>query len=384
LGTRTRSRNENFVTGHRHRHYDWNTDPPSTGEYDNYDAVTYLRREEITDVVGSPNTWNPCDHTITQIEPVGGGATFVMNSDGATVTCTYDNAWGAASQFPNLPGPDQGKFDQACWDALRAFAGELSPQMLGGNFFWELPQLATVHKSLLKRGGSLLKRASSAFLGWEFGIAPFIGDLRRLNRLTNSLANRLDWYRRNSGSPVKVHFKADVSPDFSNSQPTGPSGWLLTSGWINSLTVTFTATATVRFVMPHRSLLEDKLRYLGSVMGFDRPLSFAWEATPYSFVVDWVYDVGRLADQFSADFWDVPFEVLEAGYSLQSDMSAEVREWAAYNWPSAGQFALTATGSVSSYKRRNGIPAGSPFPSLEVPGLKPLVLGLALLGQRYG
>lgn len=286
----------------------------------------------------------------------------------------------------SAPFADGGKVAQAHYDALKAFGGELAPQVLGPNFLYELPELRRTAKQIFKKRSArdFRKDLSSDYLGWNFGIKPLIHDLRTLTRLLKGVDQRIQWHKDNSGKPVRVHFQADVTPaDAITSVPSPAATSWSFHNHVNEMKMTYRASALVIFDFPQRSLLEDRVRYLGDVMGFTRPLSVLWEATPYSFVVDWVYDVSDLAERFSLNSWDVKYRILKAGYSVSTVFGTEGRVYGGYPVDNGYNFTVTCDRYEKIYRRRPRIPAGFPFPSPELPGIPQLLLGLALFGQKY-
>lgn len=117
--------------------------------------------------------------------------------------------------------------------------------------------------------------ASGLWLEYWFGWAPTIGDIyTACEQLSEPLPSGI----RKQGSAKDFLFSGF------NTAPNGRTDFCQNTG-------TFRTGARFSLVNPNL--------YLASQMGLINPASVAWEIVPFSFMVDWVADVGSFLDSFS-------------------------------------------------------------------------------------
>jgi hypothetical protein len=203
------------------------------------------------------------------------------------------------------------------------------------------------------------KRLANHWLEYVFGWLPLLSDMHDAAEL---LAETVSTYKEPKGS-VRAVGRTTVS--YSKVDPHVGSGHLYAD--IDAI-ASYTCRAKAFY------MLDSEARSVLSKTGISNPLSLAWEALPFSFVVDWILPVGNYIDSLTALDG---FTFTSATYSTLENAVASWR-FGAYNEPGYvwNRTDVTVGGVASAtqsrYTRTTSIPSYS-FPSLRSPiGSKPL------------
>lgn len=290
---------------------------------------------------------------------------------------------------------DSAHIEQCLFDAFRYFeSGCADKETLLANFAWELPSVRDLWPSFrdlfVAKGGKHqlrswrdikrnIKTDSSAYLAYQFGVLPLIGDLIHVyNRLT-TLSDHIAWLRKNSGQLTKVEYKAglplptaSILPSRPSSAPTGAGGYWRS---VPELRAGFKAWATITYDVSALTDLELSIKTLKRAFGLNNPAAIIWEAIPYSFVVDWISNVGDLVGRLESPI-KLPCTIEDCGYGVWVESTIEdyYTTW--------GKTSMIRRTRTRGYSRRLGLPIGISKLSLDTPSAKQLVLGLALIGQK--
>lgn len=146
------------------------------------------------------------------------------------------------------------------------------------------------------------KLASDFTLAWNFGVKPLIADISASLGLLDSVRNRIAHLKRTYGKVQRYRrFKRYELPSKGNSAPFSWSGQPCSYCWVPGQAFTtygigFTYVQTL-------AGLEDANREIAAItaaLGFNRPLSVVWDAIPYSFLVDYVSNVGDILSRYQS------------------------------------------------------------------------------------
>lgn len=190
--------------------------------------------------------------------------------------------------------------------SLATFLGELISD--------GLPSLVGI--SLLKNRASVFRNLGSEYLNVQFGWAPLISDVKKI---VNALANAskiIRQYESDSGKVVRrrYYFDRETTSDSvvvsSPSQSTPlygyPPEWLDTSMFINPpiLTRDTVTTRRVWFSGAYSYYLDSGSSATERMIGFEQKANHLlgtrltpevlWELTPWSWLADWVGDIGNV------------------------------------------------------------------------------------------
>lgn len=291
---------------------------------------------------------------------------------------------------------DASYINQALVDAFSYFvSGCVKQETLLANFAFELPEVRSLWptftswwshfkttrqaKRYLSNSRRRVKGAAGQYLAYQFGVAPLIGDLITVwNRLWN-LAEHIEWLRKNNGKHVKVEFKkglpkptASILPDLPSSAPSGMGFWRN----VTELRAGLKAWAIMTYDVGGLSDLLLATKTLLRAFGLNNPFAIAWEAVPYSFVVDWISNVGDLLNRVEIPI-ELPYVIHDCGYGVFVESVFEDY------WSVNGTSCLVRRTRTRGYSRRPGLPINPSALSLETPSAKQMVLGLALGLQKF-
>jgi len=273
-------------------------------------------------------------------------------------------------------------YQNLCLQAFLKQSQQIPPKVSLINFLVELKDFRGLAKGLSKvpkhvRDGSLAREVNApiarkgirrlpkklaksgvdSFLSWNFQWAPFIGDLQTLSKIGESTANRLNYLRQIKGKEVTVRYDRKdcyVHPQLGQS--------LLSFGFGGSQHHYMLRDYQCDFVSTWRLLqnlqeLQDAwsgFKATCAALGLNNPVKAAWNAIPFSFMLDWIAPVGDWLEKAAVqpftgqwDIYDVTSSVHEvAVIDLYSDITL------------AGQHThdLMHTVVVDRYTRLPGLP----------------------------
>lgn len=258
-------------------------------------------------------------------------------------------------------------------------AGGVGTEVLLPNFLLELPSIKStfsfIRQGLMKGKGVVDQAAligSGGFLSYNYGIAPLVADLKAIGGYVESLQKRLEWLLANDGQTVSLDFRKSLYKPPAIVWITASDYWSVAE---YSQTYHAFCRWTVRYD-PVRSAWE-KLKYFNRYFGTSRLLAVAWESLPYSFLLDYVTNIGDLLTQLELPSSLDP-SCEGVGWSQKETMLLDMR----YVPPSGGH---TSTGCVLTkrYVRSPGLPLSlnTAF-DLTSPTGKQQALTMALIHQK--
>jgi len=293
--------------------------------YSYYMADTVEKRRQPRDTRPYPN--HPMNQIIMQARPINGSISWV---DWNNVTELLHRSFDPASiDVLHSPYPPPEVVGPLAMQAFQEFATQVPTDVSIGNFLWELRDI----KGLIpKIQGSLLRTANGTFLGYQFGIKPFLKDLRKLSGLLESVRKRLEFLRRSRGKLTRINFfRPDVyvHPNLGVRVDPAPDSLGLDHQWVlTNYRADFRAQG---FLFHTLKGLDDSLAFLkaaSAALGLNNPAAIVWEAIPYSFVVDWFFNIQRVVDQWDLAPFEGAWEVTNATSSISSFSLID-----AYVWP---------------------------------------------------
>lgn len=258
-----------------------------------------------------------------------------------------------------------------------------------GNFLLEskeslelLPQLIRSFETFVKAKG---RRATSGLgadlsLWWQFGLAPLLSDLDAIASLGKRVGDRLDALRRlnnkvttRRAGPIHV----DVLPALSLWQ-TFATGW----PWVGNHQLQYTLRSA-RVVYRASAKLVSRLTGLEdwdgitaawlAATGLNNPMAIAYEALPFSFVVDWFSPVGDRLKRVGANPIAGTWDVSDFCWTRLVEIDAELRT---VSWANCSGSALSV--ESSGMARYREFTRDIEFPNF--PFSWPLTAGQAELG----
>lgn len=253
--------------------------------------------------------------------------------------------------------------------------------------------------SFKKRSGMsnsryVMRVASENFLQWKFAVAPLISDVLALQRALKSLEKQINDLVTNEGRVRVKHWGATYTKLPSAPLRKVAFGMLppyimpapSVESWINTQSSDASSQfhVEVKYNYNFTSYQREHARILGLLDGLGVNLnpSIIWNAIPWTFVIDWVVNIGSFLDQFKVRNMEPKINIVGC---LWSERVERQTHWSKSFESNIDAF-YTRNQSMPSvkevaYQRTPFIPGIS---SLVASGLNSseVTLGAALIGAR--
>lgn len=374
----------------------WNRPPGGTGQsltpLNVFLWPTIIR--QIDDVVGNMGGFNPVRH-ITIRHAMSSLNPWYNASNGELATPSFEGIpvpniayQGRIDLWPWLPEVSAADLSGWAYDAYTAFEAQVPTTVSLPNFLYELREMKSMIPSIDR--GSLSKTASNNFLGFEFGVKPFISDIQKIVALSDSVQKRIKYLLEQNGKSRKLTFKRKLElmtpfTFFVSVFENGYTNYATASGYDYE----FVRTGASGELHIGADLFQDlqglsdqltTLKALSSAGGFNKPARVIWNAIPYSFVVDWFFSVGKLLDTLTVQPFGGTYKVSNVGYSVKTEATYIAYQRNAFASPMTRS--ELGTVNVKSFRREPGFPMTGLLLSNWSLDPKKQVLALAMLEQR--
>jgi hypothetical protein len=235
----------------------------------------------------------------------------------ATALTNFKNALGVTLGSGVLGADAQGWIN----DAFVATRPDLTSLSIP-NFLLELKDLPRLFQ-LWKKQLSIAKNAAGLRLNWSFGWKPLLGDLQTMVQTLSSVRQRLlEWEKTVGLVYQRTHTcLTDTIPASGNF--TYPSG-LHKVYFSGSVTRQVTAYLTYK-TLPIGALngVDKILKAYLDALGFELNPKIVWDAIPFSFVVDWFFDVGGWLNRFKIDTLELPVVCVDGCLQYKESLRME-------------------------------------------------------------
>lgn len=211
--------------------------------------------------------------------------------------------------------------DCTAGEAMAAISRGL-PKIAGFTFETEANMLVTMLEirsmfalfSPILRAAGPLGRAASVFLGYNFAVAPTIGDYNTMLEMSEKINAAINDWNSKAGKPRFFHYKfREEKHSFSESLSPNPAYDVKIMKEVRHKAHATISIVGERIVVPQSVV---KIRQ----MGFDKPLSALWEMIPFSFIIDWFTDISGFLSQFETTASPAKFKILDACYSQKTQI----------------------------------------------------------------
>jgi len=168
-----------------------------------------------------------------------------------------------------------------------------------------------------KRQRRFLKAGSDEYLNWEFGWKPLVSDLRDASKAVLQSKKIIDQLYRDSGKDVRRRFGYPVSKDTSTASATSygyPGGITYLYDAPGKLYTTVENHRRVwisgmcRYYVPPMDDLHGRIarqaQEANRLLGMRPDPELLWQLAPWTWLVDWVSDVGSLVGNFTSFAFD--------------------------------------------------------------------------------
>ena len=266
-------------------------------------------------------------------------------------------------------------------DGSLKFSEQVPPAVSILNFLWELRELPAKAFGLLSRlqdqaaridknkkileliaehkaSESIEAQVASSHLELEFDIKPFVGDLRALVGIIDSVTKRLEFLRETWGKYTHLHHEKRGIRTFT--MEPFRTGWI--HGELGAFEVTlqsyradFRCSGILFHTLDELNGWIGLCRALFAGLGLNNPLGVVWEALPYSFVVDWVLGVGRTLRDHSFNPFPGSWVVMDSTCTISEKYELDIRFKPTFRGHIGTDF-LAERVSVKRYTRCVGFP----------------------------
>lgn len=203
-------------------------------------------------------------------------------------------------------------------DLLLAAYENLKPTMESGfevtNFILELKELPSLFK-WWDRSAGFARNASQNSLNYNFGVKPFLSDCQSLYNGLKDYQGRLRAFLDGAKTTQRRHakFSFNSSIDKEYKYASGFRNPQLYYGWTfeGERSSEHYVTMTYRYSVPDMSADEYYIRGLLDTIGLQLDAYVVWNAIPYSFVLDWFFDIGDILKRYRKPWLSPSVRILD-------------------------------------------------------------------------
>lgn len=193
-------------------------------------------------------------------------------------------------------------------------------------------------KSLTDLTRNGLSEAAVVQLTWAFGVLPFMLDVQGMFDSLTAMRKKLQKLRELNGKPVTRHFRTSlpvpslpsvfihnegaVWTDVGTSRVTQPYRVTVSHTWEEY--PMYSATARFTYSLPDMSSIDNQMKAFLDALGVRPDPSIVWNATRFSFLVDWVVNVGDWLGSLSVDNLEIPVVVEDFCHSVKYSAKCNV------------------------------------------------------------
>lgn len=176
---------------------------------------------------------------------------------------------------------------------------------------------------------------SNKFLGYQFGVLPLLSDLQTMKDLWTKLPDAI----RKWNDMASKSKRLDSHVGFDKEKLSGTVDVVLNESMYYDCPIRYTARlvysqkrrgAAATYFTPLPITGKDGKDMTLEILGLTKPLSAVWQLMPYSFMVDWVTNIGDIIDKFETR---MPFlKVLNrtGGWSYKQETEIKVETYVEY------------------------------------------------------
>jgi hypothetical protein len=244
--------------------------------------------------------------------------------------------------------------------------------------------------------GNMAKGLGSNYLQWKFFLAPFISDVQAVMLALNTTHKRILRLLASAEKEQHRHYSR-VFKEFDDVEPTQFSGTIfhgpdLTRVEVRRVVTSFPSQfhAEIEYTYRYSAFQVEFAQLLGLLDAFGINLNPAviWRAIPFSFIVDWVVNVGRWLDRLKLRNMEPVINIRRYCWSVKRirRLDCSISRSSANYPPSAGVYAPAnsiplPTVSEVSYGRWTTLPDRTSIESSSLDS-EEFRLGTALLISR--
>jgi hypothetical protein len=170
--------------------------------------------------------------------------------------------------------------------------------------------------------GSTGKQLAGGHLGYELGIKPLLSDLEAMSSILTSLIQKLRDFNDRCGK-ISTN-RRTITNTVTTKSGTGNYAGLTTHPQRWTAVYELHKTAGLTY-MPLPLEITGKylpiLRVLLDAVGFELNAAIVWDAVPFSFVVDWFFDIGSWLERHKHDTLELPIKYVDSYIQCTQDVN---------------------------------------------------------------
>ncbi len=347
-------------------------DIPAFGYTELDETISYenVGRQRMTNCVHTKKTAIPF--------PSSGSHVDQDNPSQYVHSGNYGVAWGDLTSYTayTIPGWNSTTTHDFVQRASRALIPSLSGKFALPTFLIDLVESKRLFSRWFSKKDSILKKAAKTHLSLQFGLFPLISDIEKLYQLLQDTRQRVSEFKRLLNKPVTLHYAEEGGA-------TLPANVWLPNGSHLHKEVNYSwltrpkMCATLKGIAscPAADLAYSDVLGMLDALGLNLNPRIVWDAIPFSFVVDWFFDIGKRLNEYRQDNLDVTLIVHD--FCISQKFEYEYLQY----WQLGPNEAPTLLwrGTYKRYERIRCLPDFSPI-SLRgtIPGFDKVLLGGAL------
>jgi hypothetical protein len=205
------------------------------------------------------------------------------------------------------------------WDRLRPDLTTVSIP----NFLADIEDIKKLYQ-LWKKSLSLAKNVAGLHLNYQYGWKPTVGDLSSLIEAVTGLRSKLAAFKSQLGRT----FQGSMSP--TQSLATSASGSFAYPSGSHAIHYSASCQRKLQCFIAWQPQplavmgpMDEVLRGLLDALGFELNPSIIWDALPFTFVIDWFFDVGSWLSRYRVDTLELPILMIDSFCQYTETLSIE-------------------------------------------------------------
>lgn len=186
------------------------------------------------------------------------------------------------------------------------------------NFFLELDDVQKLFKVWKKNLGAA-KNVAGAHLNYSFGWKPLFSDIREMVGLLQGLQQKIEDFEKAANEVMKS--RKTFFKELTAKNGTLTYGGQHTCAWSGFIQRSKTAGLCYR-PQPFQVTRGYKmmLRAYLDALGFELNPRIIWDALPFTFVLDWFFDIGSWIERHKYDTLELPFLHVDSYVQYKEDV----------------------------------------------------------------
>jgi hypothetical protein len=299
---------------------------PFPGTLDLGIVRTLQKSEVISDTVNARDSFNPCSHQRCKFSGAGKPPPLTFPNVYSYYKSVTRPGWIFYGVF-DLPQPSGSQINDFAWQSFLNATTQVPEEISIGNFSLELGEIKDV---VLKWS----KKIADNFLKWEFGLKPFLSDIATILGVVEAAQKRLDFLRETAGKTVTIHNRREVIFEDDGQNEAPPMESILSDTLSMEMTVFKSAYLTAKRSQIRATLYSSiKVRNdlqgldaasayldtLAAMVGLQNPFKIAWNAFPFSFVLEYFVKLGNVLDSLQLQSFSGELVVVDSCYTIKSE-----------------------------------------------------------------